>query len=423
MRGPRYNANLFASEAIEKGAVAAVVDDPTVIPNDTENKKWWLVTDVLKTLQDLAVFHRKKFDTIPCIAITGSNGKTTTKELINKILSKKYQVCATFGNYNNHIGLPLTLLSLKASDEVLVLEMGDNKPGDICALCKIAQPTHGLITNIGEDHLAFYGDIKTNAATKCELLDYLIENNGTIFINTDETFLLKYQHKLNYSQKKICYGTKDTPANQFSATLIKNEISGITVEIKTKFNNNAKTPIINRHIIQTQLPGVYNLSNVLAAWVVGYYLGINPEECAQAISQYRPINNRSQLIEFSGKQILLDAYNANPSSMQAALYNLAQSNYRLEEIGIVLGDMLELGTHSTNAHQAIGELLSILNFGRVILIGNEMKYAALKCPQAHWFENTATAKAAFKELLAGSKMILLKGSRALQLESLIETEN
>jgi UDP-N-acetylmuramoyl-tripeptide--D-alanyl-D-alanine ligase len=423
LRGPHYNANSFACEALEKGALAVVVDDPTVIPNNAENKKWWLVTDVLKTLQDLAVFHRKKFDTIPCIAITGSNGKTTTKELINKILSKKYQVCATPGNYNNHIGLPLTLLSLRASDEVLVLEMGDNKPGDISALCQIALPTHGLITNIGEDHLAFYGDIKTNAATKCELLDYLVENNGTIFINTDEPFLLKYQHELKYLKKNICYGTKDIPANEFSATIIKNQLSGITIEIRTNLNNNNKTRIINRHIIQTQLPGVYNLSNVLAAWVVGYYLGVNTDECTQAISQYRPTNNRSQLIEFSEKQILLDAYNANPSSMRAALHNLAQSNYRLEEIGIVLGDMLELGIHSISAHQAIGELLNILNFGQVILIGNEMKYAALKCPRAHWFENTAAAKTAFKELIAGSNIILLKGSRALRLESLIETEN
>jgi UDP-N-acetylmuramoyl-tripeptide--D-alanyl-D-alanine ligase len=393
LKGPNFNANTLAESAIEKGALFAVVDEPDFVTNP----KILLVEDGLKALQDLAHFHRKKLN-IPVIGLTGSNGKTTTKELINCVLAKKYKTLATKGNLNNHIGVPLTILSIKADTEIAIIEMGANHQGEIKQLCEICEPTHALITNIGKAHLEGFGGIEGVKKGKGELYEWLLASKGTLFLNAQNETLMKMANNKDFAEK-IVY---QNPGG-FIEVILKSDVPFVSY---TDSQNNT---------IQTHLTGIYNFENIVNALAIGKYFKVSESDSNNAVANYQPDNNRSQFIEKGTNSILMDAYNANPSSMAAAISNF--NNIKANKKMVILGDMLELGEDAPNEHEQLGVLLKKCNFDFILLAGPLMQNALIHLPAAYYFPD----KFGLHTWLADHKIenthILIKGSRGMGLES------
>jgi UDP-N-acetylmuramoyl-tripeptide--D-alanyl-D-alanine ligase len=398
INGPNFDGNQFVSEAIKKGCLIAVSDDPEL----AENSKIIKVEDSLRSLQDLAKLHRKNLN-IPVLAITGSNGKTTTKELIATALSNKFKVLATKGNYNNHIGVPLTLLKIKEED-FAIIEMGANHPGEIHLLCEIAQPNFGIITNIGRAHLEGFGSFEGVKRTKAELYHYINQVKGTLFINGNNEILQDISKTL--SNKKIRYiNGENLICDGYIAQ------NNIYPQIHLKFING------NEHLIKVKLTGAYNLENYLAAACVAKYFEIDEEKICNSFEEYTPDNNRSQHIITENNEIILDAYNANPSSMLESVSNFLQL-YHSKKM-IVLGDMLELGKYSLKEHKSLLENLKDKKFSNVFLVGSEFQNAN-KDFSFKSFENINLLIEHFRSNPVTDHLILLKASRGIQLEKLKE---
>jgi len=401
LKGESFNGNLYADNAIKKGAGYAVVDDNSI---EYKSENIILVDDVLKILQDLAAYHRD-FLSIPIIAITGTNGKTTTKELTREVLKQKFNVKATKGNYNNHIGVPLTILSFTRETEFGIVEMGANHPGEIAFLCNIAKPDFGLITNIGKAHLEGFGSIEGVMKTKGELYDHLSKNAGTIFANKDNPYLMK-----------ILPGNTDVVfyAVQSHDGLVQGEAAGKDFFLKLEWQN---TITGDKYEINTNLIGEYNLENVLAAITAGCFFNIDADKINDAISQYLPSNNRSQYLKTDKNEVLLDAYNANPSSMQKALDNF--SNINGNNKVLILGGMKELGKESENEHLSLLKKVKEIDVQKIFLIGPEFLPHLDIVPEAVHVNDVEELTELIKNNPLENFKILIKGSRSNKLEKII----
>jgi UDP-N-acetylmuramoyl-tripeptide--D-alanyl-D-alanine ligase len=399
LKGDTFNGNLFASEAIEKGAVAAVIDEEKY----AFNSDYILVDNVLHSLQQLANFHRRQLK-IPVIGITGSNGKTTTKELIKAVLSKKYNTFATHGNLNNHIGVPLSLLSVNKQHEIAVIEMGANHVGEIEQLCNICDPDYGIITNIGKAHLEGFGGIEGVIKGKTELYRHINKKNGKLFVNSDSKILISNANEIS----KIVYG-QDEKADYIGK--ISNDTGCISFTWKANSENDFCLPV------STNFVGDYNLSNLLSAVAIGAYFGVEKEEINKAISEYVPDNNRSQEIKKGSNTIIMDAYNANPTSMLAALNNFSKSIY--DKKAVIIGEMLEMGDYSLEEHTLLVNNIDEKKFNMVILVGKE--FEKTKLPEYFYhFKSTLEAKNFIAEKPLSGYCILVKGSRGNRLETLLD---
>ncbi len=397
LRGPNFNANTFAEKALQAGASYAVVDDPAFALND----QCILVKDSLKCLQQLALLHRLQMK-IPIIGITGSNGKTTTKELIHAVLSKKFRTLATAGNLNNHIGVPVTLLGLNKTHELAIIEMGANHIGEIKDLCAIALPDYGLITSIGKAHLEGFGSFEGVIKAKTELYDFIRKTKGKIFVYSENDLLMG----LSSGAERILYGNKTN-------SLVKGQVTKVDPFVTVAWEKGNGKP---KQVIHSQLIGQYNFENILAAVCAGIYFGLKAQEITDAIAAYVPSNNRSQLTRTEQNLVILDAYNANPSSLTAALENFSL----LEGNKIVIvGDMLELGSESTQEHRNIAGLIALKKFGKVIYVGPE--FAKIKGEfEGQYFNDTDEALVWLKKNPILGATILVKGSRGIKLEKLLE---
>ena len=389
LSGPNFNGNQFAKQALNKGAIAVVVDEDVSISDDRVIR----VENTLRSLQTLATEHRKKLGTT-IIALTGSNGKTTTKELIHSVLSTTYTTVATHGNLNNHIGVPLTLLSLQKDTEIGVVEMGANHLGEIAVLANIAQPDFGLITNFGKAHLEGFGSLEGVVKAKSELFDYLKTTNGLIFANADDP---KIMTQLK-GQDPITYGTETTA--RVSATLL-TENDAIRIEV-------------DQQEIQTQLSGAYNGYNALAAYAIGRHFGVSPQNAKRALESYIPDNNRSQLIRKKDLHITLDAYNANPTSMQAALASFSKKGGK--KIA-VLGQMNELGKHTEIEHKRLVDWIKSSSIDDCYWVGSAF---APFISSDKYFSTVDQAIDYFSKTPLGQASILVKGSRSFTLEKLVD---
>ena len=394
LKGDTFNGNLFAESALQKGGAFAIIDDA----NLKTNPRYILVDDVLKTLQDLASFHRDHLF-IPVIAVTGSNGKTTTKELISTILSKKYKTIATRSNLNNHIGVPLTLLSITPDTEIAIIEMGANHPGEIRFLCDLAKPDYGIITNIGKAHLEGFGSFEGVVKAKTELFRYLKEHRGIAFINADNPLLADHSIGL----QKFSYGEHSSADYPVRLT---NTQSVVEFGIDT---GGKRIPV------HSHLYGAYNFENLMAAASIGHYFKIGPEEIKSAIENYIPCNNRSQILKASHNLLILDAYNANPTSMELAIENFSRTEYRNKTV--ILGDMLELGAGSENEHLNILKLLEEKEFSGIYLVG---PIFTKLCRKKEWicFQDSELARLWFEHHKVKDATILIKGSRGIRMEQI-----
>jgi len=406
LKGPNFNGNVFALAALEAGAAYAIVDEG-VDAGEHLQERIVYVEDVLSSLQALAKFHREQFN-IPFIAITGSNGKTTTKELVAAVLSSHYTIYTTKGNLNNHIGVPLTLLSIQKDAQFAIIEMGANHLKEIESYCTYTLPTHGLINNCGKAHLEGFGGEEGVRKGKGELYDYLKLHNGTVFINSDLDYLVKMSQGIG---TVISYGTNSSQlqAKIFEAATGQSTNDFLIVEITASTN----AAIVHK-IIKSQLVGAYNLPNVLAAISIGLTFEVPIAKIITAIENYTPTNSRSQLIEWKNNKVILDAYNANPSSMQLAIENFAKIE-NAKKI-ICIGGMRELGNESQAEHQALIEQIKAAYFEKVILVGKEFE----NCQHAFiYFENSTLAKNWLDEQNFTDHFFLIKGSRGIQMEKMI----
>lgn len=394
LKGPTFNANAFAEEALKKGASYAVVDDAAY----ATDQRIIVVKDTLLALQDLARHHRKQL-TIPVIGLTGSNGKTTSKELLNAVLRKKFKTFATKGNLNNHIGVPLTLLSIDSSIELAIVEMGANHLGEIALLSSIALPTHGFITNIGKAHIGTFGGFENIIRGKSELYQHLIQEKGTVFINSQNPILSnmakRFSHPVMYPAKGDYYTCELVEANPF-------------LVIKTEEDT----------IIKTQMIGAYNFENIATALCIGKYFGVEAAKANEGIAEYVAGNMRSQVITKGTNTIILDAYNANPSSMAAAIENLA--GMKAENKVAIVGDMFELEEEAEKEHRLMGELLSAKQFAQVYLCGLLMKSASQAMPQALYFETRDLLIDHLQKNPVENATILIKASRGMGLEKCVD---
>lgn len=395
LKGENFNGNLYALRALELGASYAIVDDAEFVLNEHV----LLVENVLQTLQDLARLHRQTLGT-PILAITGTNGKTTTKELTAAVLSKKFKLIYTKGNLNNHIGVPLTLLTLQPDTEFGVIEMGANHPGEIAELCNIALPDYGLITNVGSAHLEGFGSFEGVVQTKTELYRFIEQNNGTLFVNNANPILTRKTGRV----KKIGY----TTSRAFEG------LEGETVSADPLLVFKVLFPK-GWLYIKTNLAGSYNLENTMAAAAIGQYFGIDPTDIANAIEAYQPDNNRSQLLVTERNRLLMDAYNANPSSTRAALENFSRLDAAKK--GVILGDMLELGAYSRDEHQKIVDFLSTLQLDLIALTGTN--YSGCVLPESfHRFNDSIELADFLKQEHLTDFLLLIKGSRGMKLETI-----
>ncbi len=394
LKGPKFNANEFAEEALNKGASYAVVDEATF----AKDPRYILVNNGLEALQALAKHHRSTLK-IPVIGLTGSNGKTTSKELAYAVLSKKLKTFATKGNLNNHIGVPLSILSIDASIEIAVIEMGANHVGEIALLSSIANPTHGFITNIGKAHIGTFGGFDNIVRGKSELYQHLIDHNGIVFINSLNPILMnmakRFAKPLFYPQVGDYYSCELIGADPF-------------VKVKAE----------NGEVMETQLTGAYNFENIAAALCLGKFFGVEATAANKAIAAYTPGNMRSQIVKKGSNTIILDAYNANPSSMQAAIENLF--SMKAERKIAILGDMFELEEDAEAEHKAMGELLAEKKFDAVYLCGALMSSAAKAIPSAKHFVKKEDLLAELKANPINKATILVKASRGIGLESVLD---
>jgi UDP-N-acetylmuramoyl-tripeptide--D-alanyl-D-alanine ligase len=394
LKGPNFNANAFAAEALEKGARHAVVDDPTVV----QDERFLLVPDVLKALQELGRHHRRQF-AIPVVGITGTNGKTTTKELVHAVLAADRDTLATSGNLNNHIGVPLTLLRLNAEHRIAIIEMGANKVGDIQELVEIAEPTHGLITNVGRAHLEGFGSYDGVIRAKTEMYGFLGTHAGTLFVNADDALLMEKSAGL----ERITYGRRST-ANTAGHTMS----TGPFMELVFTGRDE------RQYHVTTRLIGDYNLPNALAAVAIAQHFGVPDPLIAEALTAYTPSNNRSQFTDTGRNQLVLDAYNANPSSMAAALRNFAGMATDRPKLAI-LGDMRELGADSRREHVAIIALVEELGL-QAWFVGPEF----MACLPQRALPDAATLARQLKDRPVHDQLILVKASRGIKLETMVE---
>jgi UDP-N-acetylmuramoyl-tripeptide--D-alanyl-D-alanine ligase len=398
LNGPTFRGRDFAPQALAQGAHHAVVDDAALAATDPE--RYTFAPDPLVALQQLARYHRRQL-IIPIIGITGSNGKTTTKELVYAVLSQRYRVQYTQGNLNNHIGVPLTLLTIRRGEhEMAIVEMGANHQGEIELLSGLAEPTHGLITNIGKAHLEGFGGVEGIAKGKSELFRFLARVGGTAFVNTADPRLpglaTPVEHRVTYPD----------PTDTYPAELI----SAAPQVLLRLFDGT---------VVAARITGGYNFLNLAAAAAVGAYFEVPSNEIAAALSGYEPTNNRSQLVRTARNEVVLDAYNANPSSMAAALTSFATRLAPAADKVVILGDMFELGEESAAEHRALGELLAAQQFGTVLLCGTDMRHAAEADPAAHYFPTKAELTAWLQEQDFRHRQILIKGSRGMGLESVL----
>ena len=402
LHGSNFDGNSFASEALKLGAAYAIVSDPKL-----QGPQFFHVDDTLLALQSIAHLHRIQL-AIPLIAITGSNGKTTTKELVTAVLNEKYNVHATKGNLNNHIGVPLTLLGAPSETEIIVCEMGANHKGEIELLCEIAQPTHGVITNIGQAHLEGFGSIDGVQQAKGELFKYLFDHNGFAFVNVDDPRLAELGKSLAH---KITFGfnSSASPAVHFNY-ISEDHHKGFVIQ-NTEENIQ----------IQSEMFGDYNASNMLTAFVIGDHFKVPREKMMKSLSAFIPGSNRSESVLYKGCTVIKDAYNANPTSMELALRAFAS---RFPDGWIILGDMKELGSESLHAHRKIIEVIRELAFQNVFLIGKDFKAALINSSRP--FQNLITTdhidqlKTNWDWKKCLGQTLLLKGSRSMNLESLLE---
>ncbi len=394
LKGPNFNGNTYAEKALKLGASYCICDEEV----DSANEKIILVENVLNTLQSLAKYHRQQFS-IPFIAITGSNGKTTTKELVFAVLHSTFKCYTTKGNLNNHIGVPLTILSVQNDAQIAIIEMGANHQKEIEGYCAYTLPTHGLITNCGKAHLEGFGGEEGVKKGKGELYEFIIKNDGTIFINTDYDYLQTMSKKV---QHKITYGSTTNAA--YTGT-VKEDAYYLKVAVTTP-NSNFE--------ICTQLAGNYNLPNVMSAVCIGKYFGVTDEKIKEAIENYAPSNSRSQIIKMGSNTILLDAYNANPSSMKAAIENFAAMD-GINKI-VILGGMMELGNESLTEHAEVVALLQKYDWEKIILAGKD--YQQLPNNFIHFATSDDVADW-YKAQNFQNKHILIKGSRGMAMEKVI----
>lgn len=401
IKGPNFNANDFALEAINQGCSAALVDEPR--PEFINNERIFVVDDSLEALQTLAHHHRRKLK-IPIIGLTGSNGKTTTKELMKAVLSMQYHCYATFGNLNNHIGVPLSLLEITSNHEIAIIEMGANHQKEIAGLCEIAAPDYGLITNIGLAHLEGFGGEHGVYLGKKELFDFLRANEGYAFVNHDDAKVKKAAEGLKLSS----YGS-DAGATYHGAGTVNNGLLKIVWQ---------KANLDESFEIQTQLTGLYNFQNAMAAIAVGRYFGVKSKDINEALSSFQPTNHRSQLTTTDrGNVVIVDCFNANPSSMAAAIHNLSEFK-RDKAPMVILGDMKEVGDQTAAAHQAVIDQLVSSKIDSAWLIGPA--FSSSRTPD-HFrkFNDTAAALSALETAVISERTILLKASRSMQLEQLL----
>lgn len=393
LKGENFNGNTFAQKAIEAGAAFAVIDEEQY----TIFGKTILVDDVLTALQQLAKHHRNQFS-IPFIAITGSNGKTTTKELVQAVLSSSFRTYTTEGNLNNHIGVPLTILKIKADAELAVIEMGANHQKEIASYCDYTMPTHGLITNCGKAHLEGFGGVEGVRKGKGELFDNLRSHNGTAFVMWDYDYLREMSKGIS---TVIRYGTKDA------------DIEGQTVKsdpfLEVNISKGSGTGILH-----TQLVGEYNLPNILAAVSVGKHFNVPDKKIKESIENYIPSNSRSQLVEKGTNKIILDAYNANPSSMKLAIENF--SKLHAANKVLILGGMAELGEESIHEHKAIAEIIKQYTWENVVLVGGD--FLKIDHPYLQ-FQSATEAKEWLKQQHFEDTYLLVKGSRSMQMEKVL----
>ncbi len=393
LSGPNFNGNQFAQQAIEKGAAYAIVDED---PGFTD-KRVIRVADSLQTLQDLSKHHRMQFD-IPFIAITGSNGKTTTKELVSNVLSEAFITYTTVGNLNNHIGIPLTLLRVHSDAQMAVVEMGANHLYEIAGYCKYVMPTHGVITNCGKAHLEGFGSAEGVRKGKGELFDFLREHGGTAIIYNDYDYLREMGKGI---ETVFTYGSGD---------------AGVTGRVTSNrpFLSVA-TSVTDALEINTRLVGDYNFPNVLCAVAIGSFFNVPGNKIKEAIENYTPTNSRSQLLEIGTNKFILDAYNANPTSVKAAIENFA--TIPGDNKVVMLGAMMELGEESVNEHQKIVDLLVSINPGTVVLVGGDFSRVA---HPFRYFESANLARTWYQEQVFENTYFLVKGSRSMQMEKILQ---
>ena len=394
LKGQNFNGNTFAKKALDLGASYCIIDEV----QEPNHAHFILVDDVLETLQKLANYHRNYLK-IPIVALTGSNGKTTTKELIDLVLKQRYKTQATLGNLNNHIGVPLTLLQMDESTEIGIVEMGANHIGEIAQLCKIANPDFGYITNFGKAHLEGFGSEEGVVKGKSELYDYLKQKKGTIFLNVDDKKQVKqvgdYQNRITFS-----VGNR----SDFIVTLQK-ESPFLCLEVKDK-------------LIHTQLLGRYNFTNTAAAIAIGLHFDVDLKSIKKGIESYAPKNNRSQILKQNSNTIILDAYNANPSSVEAALKNF--KTMEGDQKIVILGDMFELGKQSYAEHQSVIDLAKSLDFSQLYLVGNHFFEHHQNYSNVLFFKDFERLKIHLEDYPIKQSMVLVKGSRGMALERLLE---
>ncbi|RCH55734.1 UDP-N-acetylmuramoyl-tripeptide--D-alanyl-D-alanine ligase [Mucilaginibacter hurinus] len=420
LKGEKFDANTFAEQAIQAGAAYVVIDNAKY----RLGEQYILVNDVLNALQDLARYHRKQLN-IPVIGLTGTNGKTTTKELINAVLSQHYKTQSTQGNLNNHIGVPLTILTVDDSHEAAVIEMGANHQKEIDFLCSIAWPTHGLITNVGKAHLEGFGGVEGVKKAKGELYDYLAlqspekiapgirhehhgEDGGIVFINNDDNTLLQMAAQRTM-RNVIYYGTKDND-NLITGKLIENS-PHLALEWRQKGYDDT-------HTVRSQLTGVYNLDNILAAIAIGIHLGLTPVQVNNGVEGYQPKNNRSQIVQTGTNTLVCDYYNANPSSMMVAIDNI--DKITADRKVLILGDMFELGDESPAEHLAVIQKAFEAEVEERIFIGKDFMAANQSAAGGVFYATAEEAIIALRANPIKNSTILIKGSRGMALERLVE---
>ena len=397
LQGDNFNGNTYAEIALNNGCSFAVIDDV----NYYKDNRYILVDNTLKILQDLAKYHRSKLK-IPIIGITGTNGKTTTKELLNAVLSKKYNTLATIGNLNNHIGVPQTILKTSKFTEIAIIEMGANHLGEIAELCEIAQPNFGIITNIGKAHLEGFGSIEGIIKTKSELYNWIRKKEGTLFVNGDNPILTTLSENI----KRITYGNSSN--NNYSANIVAAN-PYLEVELINKNTNKLDK-------IKSKLVGSYNFENILAAIAIGNYFNVDRNSIINAIESYTPTNNRSQIIKTEQNRVIMDAYNANPSSMEASINNFATIAF--DNKVVILGDMLELGNESEKEHLKILELANKKKFDKIILVGKIFNKINNNS-EIPTFKGTDDLAIWLKINKIMGKTIFVKGSRGIKLENIL----
>lgn len=398
LKGASFDGNAFAAKALEQGCACAVVDDADCCV--TGDERYILVPDALQALQQLAALHRRRLR-VPVLQITGTNGKTTTKELVAAVLGRKHRVLFTQGNLNNHIGVPKTLLRLTEEHEVAVVETGANHPGEIAFLSRLVDPDYGLITNVGRAHLEGFGSFEGVKRTKGELYDYLRAKGGTVFLHADDADLCGMAAGL----EALAYGTPGAGTDLW--------VEGEPVEGTVFLRLRWRRPGDRWHEVQTRLVGGYNFSNALAAVAVGLRFDVEPEQIDEALSAYEPGNNRSQFRDTGRNHLIIDAYNANPTSMRAALDNFARMEAAHKRV--ILGDMRELGADSAAEHQRVADLLSAMLLEQVWLVGERFAAArhSFRC-----FADVEQVKQALTAEPVQGATVLIKGSNSTRLYTL-----